>query len=88
MFDLIGESWLRGVDLNHRPLGYEFNVSFGLVLSVREFQQLSHRWFRLFRAVLDSHGSNLVAIPIRLSDAKFPVIITAFGHQHAVEVGR
>ena len=20
-----GEFWLRGVDLNHRPLGYEFN---------------------------------------------------------------
>ena len=84
----IEKTWLRGVDLNHRPLGYEFNISFGLVLSVRKFQQLSNTWLRLFRVVLDSHGSNLVAIPIRLSDAKFPVITTAFGHQHAVEVGR
>jgi len=84
----IEKTWLRGVDLNHRPLGYEFNVSFWLVLSVREFQQLSDRWFRLFRAVLDSHVSNLLAIPTRVSDAKFPVITTAFGHQYAVEVGR
>jgi hypothetical protein len=80
--------WLRGVDLNHRPLGYEFNISFGLVLPVREFQQLSDVWFSLFRLVLDSHGSNLVAIPTRVSDAKLPVITNAFGHQHAVEVGR
>jgi hypothetical protein len=25
------ESWLRGVDLNHRPLGYEFDLWFTLV---------------------------------------------------------
>ena len=84
----IEKVWLRGVDLNHRPSGYEFNVSFGLVLSVRESQQLSDRWFRLFRVVLDSHVSNLLAIPTRVSDTKFPVIINAFGHQDAVEVGR
>jgi hypothetical protein len=79
---------LRGKDLNLRPLGYEFNVSFWLVLSVREFQQLSDVWFGLFRVVLDSHVSNLLAIPTRISDARFPVITIAFGHQHAVEVAK
>ena len=24
-WEILGKVWLRGVDLNHRPLGYEFN---------------------------------------------------------------
>ena len=78
--------WLRGVDLNHRPLGYEFNISFGLVLSVRKDQQLSNGWFRLFRVVLDSHGSNLVAIADRFAIAKGPSTPTHFQLQHGSQV--
>jgi hypothetical protein len=25
------ELWLRGVDLNHRPLGYEFNTGLAVI---------------------------------------------------------
>jgi hypothetical protein len=49
------KAWLRGVDLNHRPLGYEFNISFCLFLFVRGDQQLRRSWFWLFRVGLDSH---------------------------------
>jgi hypothetical protein len=34
--------WLRGVDLNYRPLGYEFNISFVLFQVVQLPQQVSH----------------------------------------------
>jgi len=82
----IEKAWLRGVDLNHRPLGYEFNISFGSVLSVRKVQRLSNSWFRLFRVVLDSHVRNLFAIAARRCDAKFSVVATAFTDQHCREV--
>jgi hypothetical protein len=80
--------WLRGVDLNHRPLGYEFNGSFVLVLSVRKHQQLSNSWFRLFRVVLDWHVSNLLAIADRFANAKVPSTSTHFRPKHSSEVCR
>jgi len=81
-------STLRGVDLNHRPLGYEFNISFGLVRSVRKRQQLSNGWFRLLRVVLGSHVRNLFAISC-FHDHHHPwVSSTVFSTQHRAEVGR
>ena len=78
-------AWLRGVDLNHRPLGYEFNISFDLFRVVRWLQQLSQNWFGLFRVVLDSHGSNLLAIADRFANAKVPSTSTYFRHQDSSE---
>ena len=84
----IEKTWLRGVDLNHRPLGYEFNGSFVLVLSVRKFQQVSNSWFMLFRVVLDSHVSNLLAIEDRFPGARVPLTFTQFGRKHGSGVCR
>ena len=84
----IEKAWLRGKDLNLRPLGYEFNVSFGLVLSVQKSQQLSKKWFGLFRVVLNSHVSNLLAIATRIPTAIAPSTSIHFRPRHGSEVWR
>jgi hypothetical protein len=48
-----------------------------------ESSQLSNGWFRLFRVVLDSHGSNLVAIAGRFANAKVPWTSTLLQRQHS-----
>ena len=58
--------------MNLRPLGYEFNISFLLVLSVQRSQQLSKDWYGLFRVVLNSHVRNLFAIATRIPAAIAP----------------
>jgi len=51
-------------------------------------EQLSNGWFRLFRVVLDSHGSNLVAIADRFANAKVPLTSTHFRRRHGSGVCR
>src|SRR5690349_3728815 len=55
------------MDLNHQPLGYEFNTSFWLFRSVRISQQLSNDWFDPFRYVFDAYISIKVG-QIRLTN--------------------
>lgn len=80
--------WLRGMDLKHRPLGHEFNISFWLIAPVRRFRRLNSTRFVLFRVVWDSHVSNLLAIAARLCGSRFRVIAAPFTDQHCVGVGR
>jgi hypothetical protein len=86
MDDVFEGSWLRGVDLNHRPLGYEFNISFLLFRVVRWRQQLSSSWFALFHVVLDSHVRNLFAISCRI-DAAISLLISLFDDWRVQEAG-
>ena len=45
------EVWLRGVDLNHRPLGYEFNTGFVVFRVPCILQQVRPSWFMVISAV-------------------------------------
>jgi hypothetical protein len=84
--DRSGKSWLRGVDLNHRPLGYEFNISFVLFQVVRELQQLTRSWFVLFRVVLVSYVRNLFAISCHI-DGVISSLISLFDDWRVPEAG-
>ena len=57
------EVWLRGMDLNHRPLGYEFDVWSLMGFIAPNGQQLTSSTFLLVLIASESRVSNLLAIP-------------------------
>ncbi len=55
--------WLRGKDLNLRPLGYEFNTWSWMGIVAPTGQQLTASTFLLVLIAAESRVSNLLAIP-------------------------
>jgi hypothetical protein len=61
------KGWLRGVDLNHRPLGYEFDTLFGMGILGPSSQQDTSSTLWLVLSVPGSPVSNFVSTLLCIS---------------------